>query len=690
MFQGIYKTVAIWFVSLTLIVVACDIPLSWMEKGSPTALRFLFEIVILVFVWALFYLIFLAKIVQEHNIIEINDALAKADELWKSNEHLKAAEIYRKIIEHVYIKPPLITMTIHPDVLQRVVEFHLKIEQKSFILTLGKIGRDTLPFETALEFDTIEQELLEGKICALCKGNIQPPGDFIGIQLGITKRVYSEEDMGGNADSLTSPERLPDSFEIQICSHCKPDQSKNDSHVNNLLLSTLVAQKVIKHIKTLARIQGIREGERMEFTLLRCKGDNWLPMWLYKNTWDGPDIELYKEQERICRKMEDRHGLLNALNKQISILENRDEFEKALELYEEQEQIYRELWDKNGLKESFFQQANLLYTRRKFHKAMERYKHHEMLCIRLGDKNGLQASFHRQGNVLFALNKYHMAMEMYRKAERLCRETGNTNSVQKLLFNQASIFCLYGRFDKAMELYQEQGQICRDTNDEPGLQMSLANQLLLLKLHEFFIVCIIVMFFAMLSIPYYWDSRIALNIYFAIHGVIIGSAVFSSLLLSMNWNPTPNILLTQLSIFLVLFINSILEFFRRCFRHNQYQKSIEERLNKKKAMHHRIIRFLTTIQVMRFLTFLKTTCQPLITFIRWTWQKIIFLIVKWCKSTGITFSEGEPRWSKLIKFFEALYRVIDTLIQWFWPWKRSDDSGFLRLLDNLGKIDILN
>jgi tetratricopeptide (TPR) repeat protein len=63
-------------------------------------------------------------------------------------------------------------------------------------------------------------------------------------------------------------------------------------------------------------------------------------------------MELFKEQERICREMGSKKDLQSALGNQALLLRTWGRLDEAMQLLQEQEVAYRELGDKDGLQRS--------------------------------------------------------------------------------------------------------------------------------------------------------------------------------------------------------------------------------------------------------------------------------------------------------------------------------------------------
>jgi tetratricopeptide (TPR) repeat protein len=116
-------------------------------------------------------------------------------------------------------------------------------------------------------------------------------------------------------------------------------------------------------------------------------------------------MELYKEQERICRESGNSEGLVSSLSNQGAILG--------------QQAMYIRVRDLNG--------------------AMRLYKQQESLFQEIGDVRGVIASLGYQGRVLQAKGDALRAMAVFQEQERISRELGDPHALKEALDNQARL-----------------------------------------------------------------------------------------------------------------------------------------------------------------------------------------------------------------------------------------------------------
>jgi tetratricopeptide (TPR) repeat protein len=192
-------------------------------------------------------------------------------------------------------------------------------------------------------------------------------------------------------------------------------------------------------------------------------------------------MELYKEQERICRELGNKAGLQDSLHYQGLILYARGDLDGAMALYKESELIIRELGNKEWLWRVLSNQAAILKDSGALDGAMTLYGECERLCRELGNKDGLQLLLGRQGGILYSRGNGSAAMALYEEQERICRELGNKAGLQECLHYKGLILYARGDLDGAMAHYKESELIIRELGNKDWLWRVLSNQALILK-----------------------------------------------------------------------------------------------------------------------------------------------------------------------------------------------------------------
>lgn len=192
-------------------------------------------------------------------------------------------------------------------------------------------------------------------------------------------------------------------------------------------------------------------------------------------------MELYKEQERICRELGNDLTLQLMLGVQASILISRGAFDEAMRLSIEREEICRALGEKSGLERSLGHQAFIWKARGEFDEAIRLVKEQERICRDSNDQEDLQQSLANQADILRAKGDLNKAIKVYKEQELICREFGYKEQLQNNLGNQAVLLSTMDRPDESMRLCKEQESICRELGNKNGLQQTLGNQAVLLR-----------------------------------------------------------------------------------------------------------------------------------------------------------------------------------------------------------------
>jgi len=187
-------------------------------------------------------------------------------------------------------------------------------------------------------------------------------------------------------------------------------------------------------------------------------------------------MPLHKEQEAICRRLNDLEGLSRNLGNQALIVKNTGNLDEAMRLHKEEEAICRRLNDPAGLARSLGNQALILLATRNLDVAMRLLKEQEAICRRLNDPAGLSLSLGNQALILLATRNLDVAMRLLKEQEAICRRLNDPAGLARSLGNQALILWDTRDLDGAMRLLKKQATICRRLNDPAGLQASLNNQ----------------------------------------------------------------------------------------------------------------------------------------------------------------------------------------------------------------------
>ena len=144
-------------------------------------------------------------------------------------------------------------------------------------------------------------------------------------------------------------------------------------------------------------------------------------------------MQLYKQQETLCKELRDKSGLSNSFQGQANIFYSWSRLEEAMQLYKQQETLCKELGYKLGLSRSFEGQANIFYSWGRLEEAMKVHKQGEALCKELGDKIGLARSLRNQSVLLSdKMNRPKEALILAEEAYKIATEHNFNELVKQI------------------------------------------------------------------------------------------------------------------------------------------------------------------------------------------------------------------------------------------------------------------
>ena len=187
-------------------------------------------------------------------------------------------------------------------------------------------------------------------------------------------------------------------------------------------------------------------------------------------------MKLYKEVERICREMDNKHGLLSSLNEQGLIYRDWRNLEEAMRLHKEAEEISREMDNKHELLGSLNGQALVHQDWRNLEEAMRLHKEAEEISREMDNKHELLGSLNGQALIHKDWGNLEEAMRLHKEGEEISKELGNKQWLSASLENQAGIHRDWGNLEEAMRLLKEGEEISRELGHKGGLSISLGNQ----------------------------------------------------------------------------------------------------------------------------------------------------------------------------------------------------------------------
>jgi tetratricopeptide (TPR) repeat protein len=229
-------------------------------------------------------------------------------------------------------------------------------------------------------------------------------------------------------------------------------------------------------------------------------------------------IIIHKEEEEICRKLNDSFGLQNCLANQFNILfamgdwdgisklmEKMDSFcdqnskmemakllhvkaflahqkgdlDGSLKLFKEKEKLNRELKDFNGMYSAINNQACIYYQKGDFDHSLKLNKELEVMFREQGNKYALRYSLVNQSDIYHETGEREQAIKLLREAIDIGRELGHKKAIHGCLGNLSIIYHDAGEIEEALRLHGEEIEICNEINDKTGLQIALGNMALI-------------------------------------------------------------------------------------------------------------------------------------------------------------------------------------------------------------------
>jgi tetratricopeptide (TPR) repeat protein len=162
------------------------------------------------------------------------------------------------------------------------------------------------------------------------------------------------------------------------------------------------------------------------------------------------------------------------LGNQAAILNERGDTTSAIRLLKEQEGICRELQDKSELRNCLVAQALILQASGDLAGALKWYEEQDPICIELGKSNLLQVSLDKQAEIHRKLGQPKIAFDRLKQQERVCRGISDNVGLTRSLAGQACIVAQeFGRPEDALPLLEQAHQISVDNRLEPKDRQSV-------------------------------------------------------------------------------------------------------------------------------------------------------------------------------------------------------------------------
>lgn len=189
-------------------------------------------------------------------------------------------------------------------------------------------------------------------------------------------------------------------------------------------------------------------------------------------------LELLKEQEQICRRLENKLPLVVCLDRQGQSFVKLKRFDRALEAFEEQEKFSRKISNDVELSGALMNLAALLYhayNPDRLREALPLAEEAVQLFAR-ANPSKFDAAQEVLNHIRDSFSAPTEALEIFIEKEGQCRNSGDNNGIQFYLGLQATIHKDIGELERALFLLREKEVICRKFEIDDGLQIALNDQ----------------------------------------------------------------------------------------------------------------------------------------------------------------------------------------------------------------------
>jgi tetratricopeptide (TPR) repeat protein len=184
-------------------------------------------------------------------------------------------------------------------------------------------------------------------------------------------------------------------------------------------------------------------------------------------------LALFEKQERICRKIKQKEGLLLALGNKGTVLYKMNYLDSALKCYKEQEKLCEDLNDLLNLQICLGNQGNIFFEFEDFDTAAILYSRQKAICKDISNVQGECNALGNQGNICFKFGDIEEALKKYKESESLSRKILYMDGIQRSLGDQGKLFYVQEMYEKALLLFEEQEDMCSKMGNIRSLCESL-------------------------------------------------------------------------------------------------------------------------------------------------------------------------------------------------------------------------
>ena len=233
----------------------------------------------------------------------------------------------------------------------------------------------------------------------------------------------------------------------------------------------------------------------------------------YRNDIEGA-LKMLKEEERLCRQLNDSFGLYDCLahqavplysvgdwdsiNRVVTELENNrgrinkrgltrvlhmkglmlfemGNLEEAVNIFIEKEKVCREIKDVECLIWTLNMKAATLYEKGDLQHSMSVSREMEKLCRDHGHKLALRFALINLGDINHDIGNVEEAVQQLTQARELSTSLGIKKDIEICLNHLSIIYYDTGDLDRAVRSYEEEMAICKEQNDMPSYNITRGN-----------------------------------------------------------------------------------------------------------------------------------------------------------------------------------------------------------------------
>jgi len=190
---------------------------------------------------------------------------------------------------------------------------------------------------------------------------------------------------------------------------------------------------------------------------------------LAKRRGDAADaLQLYSEGLSVLRELEDRKGIVVALNNLSTLYIERGDFQLALPLLEESISLKRELGDRRGLAVSLMNQGEVRKAQGEYAQAMAVTEDGLAIFQSLGDSQGEALAYNNVGEIAEAAGSDTQALEAYVQSLAIYRRIEDRPGTAMTLRHLGEVYTRQGDEGQGALYLQEAALLSKDFDGSGG------------------------------------------------------------------------------------------------------------------------------------------------------------------------------------------------------------------------------